>query len=210
VLNSPDERIFRFHEPQVRLRNGSDGQRPFVVLYHGSLVRRNGLDLAVDALEIVRREIPAARLMICGKRTSFLDEVMESVARRGLTPVVEYLGGKDLEGIVSAIQQCDVGVIPNHRNLFTELNTPTRILECLALGKPVIAPRARGIQDYFDEEDLIYFELGDSRDLAEKIKYAYSNSQDVEQTVKRGQRIYRNHTWTSEKANLLNAFVELA
>jgi glycosyltransferase involved in cell wall biosynthesis len=97
VLNSPDERIFRFHEPQVRPRNGSDGQTPFVVLYHGSLVRRNGLDLAVDALEIVRKEIPAARLMICGKRTSFLDEVMESVARRGLTPVVEYLGGKDLE-----------------------------------------------------------------------------------------------------------------
>jgi glycosyltransferase involved in cell wall biosynthesis len=167
VLNSPDERIFRFHEPQVRNGNGSNGQSPFIVLYHGSLVRRNGLDLAVDALEIARKDIPLARLLICGKRTAFLDEVMESVEKRGLTPAVEYLGGKDLEGIVQAIQRCDVGVIPNHRNLFTELNTPTRILECLALGKPVIAPRARGIQDYFEDEDLIYFELGNSRDLAE-------------------------------------------
>ena len=79
---------------------------------------------------------------------------------RGLNSVVSYLGAKNLEGIVEAIEHCDVGVIPNHRNMFTELNTPTRILECLALGKPIIAPRARGIQDYFDEEDLIYFELG--------------------------------------------------
>jgi hypothetical protein len=67
---------------------------------------------------------------------SFLDEVMESVDETRPDPAVEYLGGKDLEGIVEAIQQCDVGVIPNHRNLFTELNTPTRIFECLALGKP--------------------------------------------------------------------------
>ena len=209
VINSPDERIFRFSEPQVRRPNGASPPRPFTVLYHGSLVRRNGLDLAVDALDLARNDIPSAKLVICGKRTPFLDEVMESVTKRELTSAVEYLGGKDLEGIVDAIQQCDVGIIPNHRNPFTELNTPTRILECLALGKPVIAPRARGILDYFEEEDLLYFELGSPRDLAEKIKYAYSHPYEVQQVVKRGQEIYQYHTWSSEKANLLNAFTRL-
>jgi hypothetical protein len=39
---------------------------------------------------------------------------------------------------------CDLGVIPEHHNAFTEINTPTGIFEYLALGKPVIArpPRA--------------------------------------------------------------------
>lgn len=208
VLNAPDERIFPFQRPAAN-RSFTSPEKPFVVLYHGSLLRRNGLDLAVDALELVRREVPAAELHVCGKPTAFFDEVMASVAKRGLAPAVHYLGGKNLEGIVDAIRQCDVGVIPNHRNKFTELNTPTRIFECLALGKPVISPRARGIQDYFAEEDLIYFELGNAHDLAEKIKYAYFHPHEVEQIIKRGQEIYQDHTWSFEKANLLNAFADL-
>ena len=45
---------------------------PFSILYHGSLVPRNGLDLAVDALEIAKERVPAARLIVCGERSSFL------------------------------------------------------------------------------------------------------------------------------------------
>ncbi len=77
------------------------------------------------------------------------------------------------------------------------------------MGKPVIAPRARGIQDYFEDDDLIYFELGNASDLAEKIKYAYFNPREVEGIVKRGQQVYLRHTWTSERSNLLNAFADL-
>lgn len=209
VLNAPDERIFPFQRPTAT-PDFIDSRKPFVILYHGSLLRRNGFDLAVDALELVRVEIPAAILHVCGKPTAFFDEVMASVKKRGLASAVHYLGAKNLEGIVEAIRQCDVGVIPNHHNKFTQLNTPTRIFECLALGKPVIAPRAVGIQDYFAENDLIYFELGNASDLAEKIKYTYSYPRLVEQVIERGQEIYQRHAWKSEKANLLNAFSELA
>ena len=100
-------------------------------------------------------------------------------------------------------------MIPNHKNIFTELNTPTRIFECLALGKPVIAPRARGIQDYFGDDDLIYFNLGDSEDLADKLEFVVRHPRDVAEIVERGQQVYQNHTWTGEKANLLNCFTDL-
>ncbi len=51
VMNSPDEKIFSYREakPSPRARSG-DPAKPFVVMYHGSLVERNGLDLAVEAL----------------------------------------------------------------------------------------------------------------------------------------------------------------
>lgn len=209
VVNSPDEAIFRFRAPSSPEADGANSARPFVILYHGSLLRRNGLDLAVDALEIARKSVPGARLVVCGTRTPFLEEVMKSVQARGLEKSVDYLGARNLEGIVEAINGCDIGVIPNHRNIFTELNTPTRIFECLALGKPVIAPRARGIQDYFGDEDLVYFNLGSASDLAEKITYAFFHPHEVEQIVKRGQQIYLRHRWSSEKSNLLNAFAEL-
>ncbi len=209
VINTPDETIFRLREATSRPPSGADPSQPFLILYHGSLLRRNGLDLAVDALELARASIPGARLVVCGAPTSFFETVMEAVRARGLEKSVDYLGARNLEQIVEAITRCDLGVVPNHRNIFTELNTPTRIFECLALGKPVIAPRARGIQDYFGDDDLIYFNLGDANDLADKITYAFHHPREVEEIVRRGQQMYLKHRWSSEKSNLLRTFGEL-
>ena len=209
VLNSPDDEIFRFKPLRSKSSNGRDPAQPFVILYHGSLVRRNGFDLAVDALEIVRKRIPTVRLMVCGERTSFFEEVMKAARKRGLQENVQYVGARNLNQIVEAIESCDLGIIPNHRNIFTEINTPTRIFEYLALGKPVIAPQAKGIQDYFGDEELVFFKLGDAGDLAQKIEFAFFHPHDVEQIVKRGQEIYLAHTWSQEKLNLLNPISEL-
>jgi len=211
VLNSPDDEIFRFQSGDVRDVNGTNGNepKPFLILYHGSLVHRNGFDLAVEALAKVRKTIPSARLSVCGKRTDFFEKVMESAHRRGLDNNVDYLGVRNIKEIVKAIEDCDLGIIPNHRNIFTEINTPTRIFEYLALAKPVIAPKTKGIQDYFGDKDLIFFELGDADDLARKIEFAFANPVSVAETVKRGQEIYLSHTWSHERLSLLNSISEL-
>jgi glycosyltransferase involved in cell wall biosynthesis len=211
VINSPDDDVFRLPRTNARNGNGKNGNgaHPFVVLYHGSLVHRNGFDLAVDSLEKVKNTIPSVRLKVCGARTAFFEEVMKSAQQRGLDRNVDYLGPCSVNEIVEAIGTCDLGIIPNHRNIFTEINTPTRIFEYLALSKPVIAPKTRGIQDYFGDKDLIFFELGDADDLARQIEFAYSHPVDVAETVKRGQAIYLSHTWSRERLTLLNSIGEL-
>lgn len=211
VINSPDDDVFRLQRAGTRngtAKNGN-GSDPFVILYHGSLVHRNGFDLALESLERVRKTIPSVRLKVCGERTAFFDEVMKSAQQRGLDRSVDYLGPCNLNEIVQAIEDCDLGIIPNHRNIFTEINTPTRIFEYLALAKPVIAPKAQGIQDYFGDNDLIFFQLGDADDLARKIEFAYSHPVDVAETVKRGQAVYLSHTWSRERLGLLNSIGEL-
>jgi glycosyltransferase involved in cell wall biosynthesis len=211
VINSPDDQIFRYRSgssPEVNGKNGNVSNS-FVILYHGSLVRRNGFDLAMEALEKVKKTISSVQLRVCGQRTDFFEEVMESARQRGLDGNIEYLGVLDLKGIVEAIEGCDLGIIPNHRNIFTEINTPTRIFEYLALAKPVIAPKAKGIQDYFGDNDLIFFELGNADDLARKIEFVYSHPEEVVDTVKRGQKVYLSHTWSRERLSLLNSISEL-
>src|SRR5262249_38078741 len=111
--------------------------------------------------------------------------------------------------IVEAIEQCDVGVIPNQRNIFTELNTPTRIFEYLAVGKPVIAPRAPGITDYFDCDSLIFFELGSAEDLARKMEYVFRHPDEVMEVTKRGQDVHKSHTWREERLKLTGLVAEL-
>lgn len=209
VMNSPDDEVFQFRKPQLNSRNGSNTPETFSILYHGSLVPRNGFDLAVDALEVVRKRIPAAKLMVCGERSSFFDEVMESVQARGLLENVQYLGVKTHREIVDAINSCDLGVVPNQQNAFTEINTPTRIFEYLSLGKPVVAPRTIGITDYFGDQDLLFFEAGDSADLARQIEFAYLNREEVARMVDRGQQVYLANSWSRQKEGLIDAISAL-
>jgi glycosyltransferase involved in cell wall biosynthesis len=205
VMNSPDERIFRFRPAPLENVGGGGKTRPFVIMYHGSLVERNGLDLAVEAVARVRERgaVGAVELRVYGPLTPFLERVMESARVRGLTDTVRYLGPKWLEGIVEAIEDCDVGIIPNHRSSFAELNTPTRIFEYLAIGKPVIAPRTAGILDYFDDDSLVFFEPGDAEDLARGIENALADPRKLGETARRGQEIYRVHTWRRERETLV-------
>jgi glycosyltransferase involved in cell wall biosynthesis len=204
VMNSPDGEIFPLRAPRLHLSANRDPTRRFVIMYHGSLVERNGLDLAVGALAQVRKAIPAAELRIYGCKTRFLEQVMDQACNKGLQDCVHYLGPKHLEDLVREIGDCDVGIIPNHRNAFTEINTPTRIFEYLALGKPVIAPRTRGIQDYFDPESLLFFESGNTDELAENIEYVFSHPSEALETAERGQHIYLAHTWSEERKILVS------
>lgn len=203
VMNSPDGEIFPYRSACSYVPFEESSGRPFTIMYHGSLVERNGLDLAVDALARVHQTIPNVQLKICGRSTSFLEQVIQKARDAGLGECVRYLGPKRLEELVGEIESCDVGVIPNQRNPFTDINTPTRIFEYLALGKPVIAPRTPGIQDYFNPESLLFFEAGDADGLAERIKYTYFKSAQAIKTAERGQEVYLAHTWQEERETLV-------
>jgi glycosyltransferase involved in cell wall biosynthesis len=208
VMNSPDGEIFSFREARS-YDSPKDATRPFVMMYHGSLVERNGLDLAVEALARVRAAVPSAELRIYGRNTPFLERVMLEAHNKGLSDCVHYLGPKSLEELVREIEMCDVGIIPNQRNAFTDINTPTRIFEYLALGKPVIAPRTPGIQDYFDQDSLFFFESGDAEELAQRIHYVFSHHSEAIETAGRGQQVYLAHSWHQERQTLVNLVGEL-
>jgi glycosyltransferase involved in cell wall biosynthesis len=204
VMNSPDEGIFRYRESVGQADASRDNTKPFVIMYHGSLVERHGLDLAVAALKKVREKVPGAELRIYGRSTPFLEDVMGSVQKSGLTEAVRYLGPMKLEQIPGAISECDIGVIPNRRSAFTELNMPTRIFEYLSQAKPVIAPRTSGILDYFGPEELVLFDLGSVDDLAVKMEYAFAHPEVMAKMVERGQKVYRAHAWRGERPHLIN------
>ena len=204
VMNSPDGEIFPFRAPRSLPSTNQSRNKRFVIMYHGSLVERNGLDLAVDALARVRKALPAAELRIFGPNTPFLERVMDTARNKSLQEAVHYLGPKRPEDLVPYIEDCDVGVIPNHRNVFTEINTPTRIFEYLALGKPVIAPRTPGIQDYFIRESILFFQPGNSEELAQQIEYVFSHPNEIVGIVRKGQQVYLAHTWSMERETLVN------
>jgi glycosyltransferase involved in cell wall biosynthesis len=207
MMNSPDESIFHFRPACCPRPPLSD--KPIIAMYHGTLVERNGLDIAVEAIPLLRNKLPNAQLHIYGKATPFLERVMQTVKEKALQQNVLHLGEKPLEKIVEAIDGCDVGIIPNRLNAFTHINTPTRIFEYLARGKPVIAPRTAGIQDYFGEDALLYFEPGNPQEIARNIGLVASRAEETLAITKRGQEVYLRHTWKQEAQTLVRVVEKL-
>jgi glycosyltransferase involved in cell wall biosynthesis len=209
VMNSPDGQIFPFRASRSEAFTGKTGNKRFVIMYHGSLVERNGLDVAIDAFSRVREVVPTAELRIFGPSTPFLVRMMEAARNKNLDESVRYFGARRLEELVTEIENCDLGIIPNHRNAFTEINTPTRIFEYLAMGKPVIAPSTPGIQDYFDKESLLFFEPGNPGDLAEQIEYAITHPRELQEIVQKAQQVFQEHTWDRERETLVSRVSEI-
>lgn len=207
VMNSPDEKIFPFRSSEEE--SAGDATKPLILMYHGSLVERNGLELAIEALAKLGAQAADLELRIFGRETPFLHRVLEQARRLGVADCVRYLGPRRLDDLPAEIERCDVGVIPNQRNPFTDINTPTRIFEYLSLGKPVIAPRTQGIVDYFDADSLVFFESGDSDDFAEKVRFVRDHRAQAKAMAARGQQVLCQHAWSREREILIETVASL-
>jgi glycosyltransferase involved in cell wall biosynthesis len=152
----------------------------------------------------VRTIMPGVRLSIYGSPTPFVDVILELARSLKVDDIVSYHGMKAQDEIAQAIVQTDLGIIPNRRSPFTELNFPTRIFEYLAMHCPVIAPSTRGIMDYFGPEQLLMFEPDNVDDLVAKIIWVWEHPREVEGFIERGNQVYRKHLWTIERNRFLD------
>ncbi len=199
VMNSPEEQIFQRMPDVETTRDLSK----FRVMYHGLIAERHGLDTAVRAIALVSKSMPDLEFHIFGGRTSYMDEVDGLIEELQLRRHIVYHGYQPQPEIAKAIAQMDLGVIPNRRGPFTELNMPTRIFEYLAMGKPVVVPNTRGVRDYFTDSSAFFFEPGDPASLAEAIQLVASSPRQVDAVLGEAQDIYTQHRWEIQKKAFL-------
>jgi glycosyltransferase involved in cell wall biosynthesis len=78
-----------------------------------------------------------------------------------------------VESLPNLLQDMDLGIIPNKRNMATELMLPVKMLEYAAIGIPVISARLKTIEHYFSENMVTYFEPENVESLANAILELY-------------------------------------
>jgi glycosyltransferase involved in cell wall biosynthesis len=196
IMNSPERNIF---SPRKCTRPPSPTKPVFCVMFHGTLLDRHGLDTAVKAVAQLRQRIPGLQLDIYGKRTEYVPHIEQLAEELGVKDLVHLHGNKSLAEIAHAILATNLGVIPNKRTPFTEINMPTRIFEYLAMNRPVIAPSTIGIRDYFNDNNLLFFEPGDTSDLAKQIAWVYDHPTETADFTKRGRTVFSNYLWSKER-----------
>jgi len=203
IMNSPQETIFdsaSYEKPQP---SGANGRNCFRIMYHGLIAERHGLDTALRAIALLRGSIPGLEFHIYGNRTSYMNYVESLVQELSLQNQVCYHGYQTQIEIARAITEIDLGIIPNRRNPFTEINMPTRIFEYVAMGKPVIVPDTKGIHDYFGEDSAFFFEPGNPDSLAAVVQQVATAPERVNTVLTNARRIYEQNRWEIQRTRFI-------
>ena len=193
IVNYPDRDLFT---PQ----DGSGpqgGKGCFTLIYHGSYTEHHGVDIAIRAVDILRRRIGPFRLLLYG-RGSYEPELRNLAESLGLMNWIEFRKPVSLEQVPQILGNADVGVVPKRDGLFVGEAISTKLFQYVAMRVPVVVSRTVGEKQYFNEEEVKFFEPGNVEDLAQRIQELY---EDPQGRAERAQRGYRKMEEYSAAAN---------
>jgi glycosyltransferase involved in cell wall biosynthesis len=194
--NVPDPLVFR----SEGLAQKTEGT--FRIIYHGTIARRLGLDLAVRAFAKASDSCPGARFEIFGDGDAG-EELEAQIKASGVEGKIDFSRKMfRVESIAQMIQGASVGIIPNRRDVATDYMLPVKLLEYVHLGIPVIAPRLLAIQYYFREDQLEYYEPGDVDELAECICRLYRDPGKRVELVRNSAEFAKKFSWDKLKEDL--------
>ena len=124
----------------ARAALGLPPDRPLLV-YVGRLDREKNLDFLLEAFAAVLRVRPDAELLLVGRGTRE-PSLRALAARLGVADRVRFVGGVPLADVVAFYQAADVFVFAS-----TTETQGLAVLEAMAVGRPVVAVRASGVEE---------------------------------------------------------------
>lgn len=191
ILNGADESAFDRERYPAREREPDK----FVLICHGSVEERYGLDTIIKAVALLGDEIPGLRLNIYGDG-SYLSELHELVRKLGVEDKVYFTDGfVPLESLVQAIAEADVGVVAMKRDAFRDLTLCNKMYDFITMRKPAIVSRTRSVEAYYGEDCFRMFDSDDERDLARAIRELYADPGLGERLVREAARVNEPYRW---------------
>jgi len=205
VMNVADQSIFHplerhQNDASVGTMEHDQPRQPedsaFRMIYHGTIVARYGLDLAIRAVDLVRREIPNVHLTVLGMGRH-VPELRRLIQELDLEEHVDLINDiRPAEELPKIIRAADVGIVPYRNDAFTDGLLPTKLMEYAALGMPSIASRTTAIETLFSDTMVEFFEPGDAEDLARCIRRLHENREHMAELARGSERFNQQHNWT--------------
>lgn len=172
-----------------------------VIGFIGSFYRYEGLDLLVKAFARIAKEDQDAVLLLVGGGP-MEEELARLVAGLELGKRVVMPGRIPHERVPGVYAMIDVLAYPRHSMRLTELVTPLKPLEAMAMGKVLVASDVGGHKELIRHgETGLLFKAGDEAALAGELKRLLKDG-ELRETLQRQGRdwVARNHTWEKTTA----------
>ena len=200
VLNASEEDVFDVE--RYPPRGSPDGQ--YVLICHGSVEERYGIDTAIEAVALLREEIPGLRLEVYG-RGSYVEAGRRLARELGVEKQVRFNDAwVPMPALLEAIAASDAGVVAMKQDPFRDLTHCNKMYDLVTMRRPVLITRTRSVQAYFDRSCFEYFGSGDAGELAEGIRRLYETPSHAEDLVARAADALEPYRWPRQKETYLS------
>jgi glycosyltransferase involved in cell wall biosynthesis len=196
ILNSADPDLFpasRQCPPPFDAAEDKDG-KPFIVMYHGTLSERNGLDIAIRAFVLARQVIPQLRLDIQGGGDQ-VENLKRLATDLGVSDGVVFTDSVTAEKLVDFVVHGDVGIIPYRCDGFANLVLPTKAYEFAWMGRPMIASDTDAIRSMFRPESIILCDPMKPETFADAIIDLYRHPEKRASMIAHASEDYIPYRW---------------
>jgi glycosyltransferase involved in cell wall biosynthesis len=153
----------------------STGVEPNTIGYAGSLISYEGLDTLVEAVDALGKRGVEVRVDIVGEGEA-RGQLEEQVRRLGLSDRIRFAGRVPPESVREILGRCALVCLPRKPFKVCEIVPPIKLVEALAMGKPVIVPDLPVFRDELGDSPAgWFFRAGDAADLARVIETALAD-----------------------------------
>ncbi len=168
----------------------------WVIGFCGSFYGYEGLDLAIRALPQIIQQAPQATLLLVGGGPE--DAALRALVQElGLQAHVVFTGRVPNDVVNAYYSLIDVLVFPRKAMRLTELVTPLKPLEAMAMGLPVVASNVGGHRELIEHGRTgLLFEAGQAQALACALLGLREQPEQVAQLRRDGRRfVLAERTW---------------
>ncbi|WP_432986470.1 glycosyltransferase family 4 protein [Dactylosporangium sp. CA-233914] len=197
--------VERFHHvpPDESIKRG----KPYLLCYLGVMGPQDGVDYALRALAKLRDEVGRTdwHAAFIGAGDTF--EQMQALAvELGLGESVTFTGRIPDEDLLRYLSTADVCLSPDPLNPLNDVSTMNKIMEYMAMSKPIVSFELREARVSAGEAAL-YAPANDESAFAKLVSYLLDNPDERRRMGELGQaRVSGPLSWENSKIALLAAY----
>jgi glycosyltransferase involved in cell wall biosynthesis len=203
VRNGPDLETFKAVPPNPALKYG----KAYLVGYVGNMSDQDGLDILIEvALHIKKLGRTDIHITCIGGGTA-LPSLRKMLQEKDLGDMMNFTGRVSDEQLLETLSTADVCVNPDRPCEMNDISTMIKIMEYMALGKPIVQFDLR--EGKFSAQDAAVY--ADTRnqvaDFAAKIIWLLDNPDERKRRGEFGRRrVEKELAWEYSVGNLLAAY----
>ena len=203
VRNGPDLETFRSAPPKVELKYG----KRYLIGYVGTMSIQEGLDILVDVVEYVKNLGRCDIHFTCVGGGPGLAWLKKLVQDKGLGDMINFTGRVPDHELLEILSTSDVCVNPDKPCEMNHISTMIKIMEYMALSKPIVQFNLKEGRFSAGEASLYSDNHNQVADFAAKILWLLDHPEERERMGELGRRrVAKELAWEYSVMNLLSAY----
>lgn len=203
VRNGPDLKSFKAVPPNAALKHG----KRFLVGYVGTMNIQEGLDILLDVALHIRALGRVDIHFTCIGGGPGLPGLRKMAHDKGLDDIMNFTGRISNDQLLEILSTADVCVNPDKPCEMNNISTMIKIMEYMALGKPIV--QFDLVEGKFSAQEASLYADTENQvnDFAAKIVWLLDNPDDRQRMGEFGRRRVREElAWDYSVENLLAAY----